>query len=197
MLKGVRGRRYRSKCEPEEFPAEDIMRYPSVFMKPGLMKTGLMQLSFKPSVAAVLTIAAPHILLSVAVFALLIALGIYFGFTWTRDLDTNAGPHDSRNVFIFYVFGLAVCIGVYMISSVIQDDEEETEYNIVEQYCDEWLDAHEDVVRSWNLQAVTVNRRGRDRVELRPLDSPNWNAVAADPVNSNIGVPATVGSGNG
>lgn len=160
------------KCDPHQFTANDAWTSAAERSLEGghsLKKRRLMELSFTPSIAAVMTISAPQILLSVALFALLIALGIYFGFTWTRNLDANAGIHDSRNVFVFYIVGLAACVFVYSISGVIQDEEKTTEYRIVEQYCDDWSIAHEDIVRSWGLQARKVDRGGRETVALEPI----------------------------
>jgi hypothetical protein len=110
---------------------------------------------FTPSVAAVVSISAPQMLLSDSLFSLLTALGIYFGFTWTRSLDSDAGYHDSRNVFIFYIVGLAVCIVVYSVSGIIQDEDKRTEYRIIQRYCDDWIKANEDHVRSWGFSVAT------------------------------------------
>ena len=96
---------------------------------------------------------APQGLLSGSVFALLIALGIYLGFTWTRNLDANAGFHDSRNVFIIYVVSLAVCLIVYSISALLGDRDGSAESDIAEQFCEEWLKHHPDKVELWRLEA--------------------------------------------
>lgn len=175
-------RAYETKCDPEEFflPARDG---PSRPLEINLsLKQKLMDLSFTPSVASVITVSAPQILLSVAVFSLLIALGIYFGFTWTRNLDTNAGPHDSRNVFVFYIVGLGVCIIVYSISGIIQDGDKRTERRIIEQHCNDWLQNHEDCVRGWGYTVVDM---GRERKELAGLEPPgskgNHEAIQTTP----------------
>jgi hypothetical protein len=73
---------------------------------------------FTPSEASVITISAPQMLLSASLLMLLIALGIYLGFLWTRSLDQSAGINDSRSVFITYVVGLAVSGFVYSISQL-------------------------------------------------------------------------------
>jgi len=59
------------------------------------------------------------VLLSASLGCILIAFGVYFGFTWTRKLDEDASRDDSRNVFIVYVMGLAVSWLVYSISGLI------------------------------------------------------------------------------
>lgn len=94
---------------------------------------------------------APQAVLSAAVFALLIALGIYLGFTWTRSLDTNASIYDSRNVFITYIVGLGVCLGVYSISALIQNEDNDIEYMIVRRNSCNWLSAHPDHAGRWGL----------------------------------------------
>lgn len=73
-----------------------------------------------PAPSSVLTVSAPGMLLSASLNFLLIGLGIYFGFTWTRGLDTSASPSDSRNVFIIFIVGLLVCSGVYTLSGIVQ-----------------------------------------------------------------------------
>ncbi|EUC51347.1 hypothetical protein COCMIDRAFT_144 [Bipolaris oryzae ATCC 44560] len=76
-----------------------------------------------PSVASVLTIAAPTMLLNSSLNAFLVGLGIYLGFVWTRDLNETAGAFSSRAVFITYMVGLVVCYWVYAISNVIVADQ--------------------------------------------------------------------------
>ncbi|KIM98299.1 hypothetical protein OIDMADRAFT_90904, partial [Oidiodendron maius Zn] len=82
---------------------------------------------FTPSVASVITISAPQILLSASLFALLLALGMYFGFVWTRNLDADAGKDSSRNLLIFYLITLTLCFVVYSVSRLIQDDDARSE----------------------------------------------------------------------
>jgi hypothetical protein len=77
------------------------------------IKSNIIYHCFTPSVASVLTISAPQMMLKASLGMLLIGLAIYFGFLWTRNLDTNAGFHDSRNVFITYAAGLAIAVIVY------------------------------------------------------------------------------------
>ncbi|KAL8660723.1 MAG: hypothetical protein Q9202_006273 [Teloschistes flavicans] len=61
------------------------------------------------SLAAIFILSAPFDMMKASIFSFLISLAIYQGFTWTRALDTAAGPRDSRNVFIFFVVGTGVC----------------------------------------------------------------------------------------
>ncbi|EMD97114.1 hypothetical protein COCC4DRAFT_51163 [Bipolaris maydis ATCC 48331] len=76
-----------------------------------------------PSVASVLTIAAPTMLLNASLNAFLLGLGIYLGFVWTWDLNETAGASSSRAVFIIYMVDLVVCYWVYAISNVIVADQ--------------------------------------------------------------------------
>jgi hypothetical protein len=108
---------------------------------------------FTPSVASVITISAPQMLLSGSLVMLLIALGIYLGFLWSRGLDQTAGINDSRNVFITYVVGLAVSGFVYSVSQLFQDEEKHSERQIVEGYLRKYVKEKPDVVRSWGVAA--------------------------------------------
>src|SRR5947207_6104060 len=49
-----------------------------------------------PSAAAVLTMSAPGMLLTASLHSFLIAMGIYFVFLWTRNLDDDTGLNDSQ-----------------------------------------------------------------------------------------------------
>ena len=42
-------------------------------------------------------------MMSYAIIAFITGLAIYQGFVWTRNLDTDAGKTNSRNVFIAYI----------------------------------------------------------------------------------------------
>ena len=97
---------------------------------------------FAPSVTSVITLSAPQMVLTASLGAFIIALGIYLGFTWTRGLDAEASIHDSRNVFIMYTVGLGVCITVYSISSLIQDQDVRSEHNILKDYLDDYIQKH-------------------------------------------------------
>jgi hypothetical protein len=76
-----------------------------------------------PSVASVLTIAAPNILLSASFLSFLVGLGVYLGLMWARDLDEAAGAEDSKAVFITYVVGLGVCYFAYALSNAVVSDQ--------------------------------------------------------------------------
>ena len=82
---------------------------------------------------------ATQALLSASLFSLLIALGIYLGFIWTRDLDNNADSGDNKAVFIMYCESLGICLIVYTLSTFIQDEDTSSETEILDQYMIDWL----------------------------------------------------------
>ncbi|KAI1733513.1 hypothetical protein F4680DRAFT_454888 [Xylaria scruposa] len=62
-----------------------------------------------PSVASVITISAPFALMVVALNSILVGFGLWLGFVWTRNLDSDSYRGDSRAVFITYIVGLGIC----------------------------------------------------------------------------------------
>lgn len=92
------------------------------------LNIGAAQISHEnlPSVASVLTVSAPNILLDSSINSLLVGLGIYFGFVWTRDLDEVAGAKSSEAVFITYIVGLMVCYWVFALSNAVVADKSYT-----------------------------------------------------------------------
>ena len=85
-----------------------------------------------PSVAAVLTVSAPNMLMSASLNCLLVGFAVYLGFTWTKDLDAEAGKDGSCAVFITYIVGLVFCYGVYSISSaVVASDSHVSEHDLL------------------------------------------------------------------
>jgi hypothetical protein len=110
------------------------------------MPPEIMEQCFTPSVAFVITMSAPQILLSASLLSLLLALGMYFGFVWTRHLDIDAGKDGSRNVLIFYLITLTLCFVVYSVSRLIQDDDTRTERIILLEYARDFVEKYADVV---------------------------------------------------
>ncbi|KAH6840246.1 hypothetical protein B0T12DRAFT_45390 [Alternaria alternata] len=85
-----------------------------------------------PSAAAVLTVSAPNMLMSASLNCLLVGFGVYFGFTWTKDLDADAGKDGSRAVFTTYIVGLIFCYGVYTLSgAVVASDSHMSEHDLL------------------------------------------------------------------
>ncbi|KAL8726022.1 MAG: hypothetical protein Q9181_006196 [Wetmoreana brouardii] len=68
------------------------------------------------SLAAAFILSAPFNMMRASICSFLVGLAIYQGFTWTRSLDKNAGPEDSRNVFIAFMVGAGACVFFYMYS---------------------------------------------------------------------------------
>lgn len=95
---------------------------------------------FHLCVTAVLTISAPQTLLSSSLISLIVGIGVYFGFIWTRALDKDAGHGDSKNVMIVYLVSLIVCFGVYSMSHFLQDNDDRLESHIVEGYVQQFID---------------------------------------------------------
>lgn len=75
-----------------------------------------------PSVAAVLTISAPVALLSVAVYAFLVGLGIYQGFVWRYGLG-DSSKAGRLAVFIVFIVSLSACHSLYMLSTMVASSQ--------------------------------------------------------------------------
>ncbi|KAF4549553.1 Hypothetical protein D9617_21g097740 [Elsinoe fawcettii] len=85
---------------------------------------------FTPSVASVITISAPQMLLSVSLLNLLLAVGVYIGFVWRSGLGSDLNSNDARNIFIVYIVSLGACSAVYSVSRLVTEDRRTPE-NIV------------------------------------------------------------------
>ncbi|KAL8783258.1 MAG: hypothetical protein Q9213_004770 [Squamulea squamosa] len=72
--------------------------------------------TFKVSLAAAFILSAPFNMMKASIGSFLVGLAIYQGFIWTRSLDTNAGPGDSRKVFIAFMVGAGSCVLFYIYS---------------------------------------------------------------------------------
>jgi hypothetical protein len=110
---------------------------------------------FTPSLASVLTISAPQMLLSLSLFSLLFAFGVYYGCIWTRNLDPAAGPHGSRNIVIIYIASATVCWLIYAISHLISNDDRRSEKDILLSYFACYIAKNPDTVRKWNTSTDT------------------------------------------
>jgi hypothetical protein len=143
-----------------------------------------------PSAASVLTVSAPNMLLSASLNAFLVGLGVYFGYVWTRNLDESAGPSASRAVFIVYVIGLALCYGIYSLSSLVASDQSHTsEWDVLlDLLSSKARVQHQPSRRASNLdlEAVTEDRGPSSKTEEQPRrtenpedDSPHQQLVKA------------------
>ncbi len=139
---------------PFDFVSSDPDDYKPDVSKIGNLRSDIIYHCFTPCVASVITISAPQMLLSSSLVMFLVALAIYFGFLWTRNLDQTSGPNDSRNIFITYVAGLAVAAIVYSVSQLFQNDDKRSERQIVEGYLDEYLANNPEAVTRWRLDTM-------------------------------------------
>lgn len=140
-------------CDPQNF----VPKSSSVTT----LKRNLTSECFTPSVASVVTLSAPQALLSASLGSLLIALGVYLGLTWLRDLDDLATNRESRNVFIMYIVGLGVCVVVYSLSRLIQDEDKRTEAEVMEDFVDVWIRRNVEIVRTWGFEVPVLDDGGR------------------------------------
>jgi hypothetical protein len=76
------------------------------------------------SLFSALILETPRSMINISLGSFLTGLAIYFGFLWTRDLDANAGPGDSRNVFIIFIVIVLCCIGMYSVPRGIKSNDE-------------------------------------------------------------------------
>jgi hypothetical protein len=63
-------------------------------------------------------------MINISLGSFLTGLAVYFGFLWTRDLDANAGPSDSRNLFIIFIVVVLYYIGMYSVPRGIKSNDE-------------------------------------------------------------------------
>ncbi|KAI4246167.1 MAG: hypothetical protein L6R40_002119 [Gallowayella cf. fulva] len=67
--------------------------------------------------------------MKVSIYAFLLGLSIYQGFIWTRGLDTGAGLHDSRDVFITFMVGSGACLLYYFMTFRLKSVQDDTMYD--------------------------------------------------------------------
>ena len=72
------------------------------------------------SISAVFLLSAPYTMMSYAIFGFILGLAIYQGFVWTRNLDTDAGKINSRNVFIAYIVSTGFCGLFFSFAGVLK-----------------------------------------------------------------------------
>ena len=63
-------------------------------------------------------------MMSYAIIAFIFGLAIYQGFVWTRNLDTDAGKTNSRNVFITYIVSSGFGVVFFSFAGVIKYGED-------------------------------------------------------------------------
>lgn len=63
-------------------------------------------------------------MMTYAIMAFITGLAIYQGFVWTRNLDTDAGKVNSRNVFIAYIVSSGFCFTFFSFAGGIKYGED-------------------------------------------------------------------------
>lgn len=162
-------------CEPEEY-SSSFGDYTPEFMfkyvRKNLIEEDVLKRCFTPSASCVMTVSAPPMLLSWSLFSLLAALGVHFGFMWTRDLDVGAGVDDSRNIFIVYAISLGVCFVVYSFSQLLSDGNQRGSYSALLSNTRDYVKRHPASAASIQIltfghQLQTLQRTGLNQ---KPLD---------------------------
>ncbi|PGH11455.1 hypothetical protein AJ80_07135 [Polytolypa hystricis UAMH7299] len=124
-------------CDPSDY----VPQQPSMHD----LKLSLMRQCFVPSVGSVITLSAPQMLLKSSLSALLVAVGVYFGY--------NA----IENVFVVYIVSLVFCGAVYSLTREIQTRDGRTPFMIVEGYMTDWVLDNPTIVQRWNVTASLVD----------------------------------------
>jgi len=70
------------------------------------------------SLSAAVLLSCPSIMINFALGAFITGIGLYLGFTWTRNLDISTHQSDGRNIFICFIASLTFCYGFYVIPSI-------------------------------------------------------------------------------
>jgi hypothetical protein len=110
------------------------------------------------SLFSALILETPRSMINISLGSFLTGLAVYFGFLWTRDLDANAGPGDSRNVFIIFIVTVLYCIGMYSVPRGIKSN-------------DEYVASVYSRIRS-TLDLMNINVQNRARIESNDNSPP-------------------------
>ena len=78
----------------------------------------------KASISAIFILSAPYTMMSYSIIAFIVGLAIYQGSVWTRNLDTDAGNLNSRNVFIAYIVSSGFGFVFFSFAGVIKYGED-------------------------------------------------------------------------
>lgn len=166
-------------CEPQNFdpshsrlPERNKLRG-RLGWNAATIKQDLATRCFTPSASSVITLSAPQILLSMSLMSLIIALGIYLGFRWTLNIESEGyqpGKNANRNIFIMYIVGLGTCIAVYSVSRLIQDQDIRSEPVIIEDYVDAWARANTQTIEGWGYDIVELDNGRTDFVKSADVE---------------------------
>ena len=191
VKENIRSATRQTRCDPDEVTTIHFVdsTNPRKNLQPKMV---LMLRSFTPSVAAVITISAPQMLLSASLFSLLIAIGAYFGLVWTQDVSHATGVAGNRNIFIFYLVGVVVGFAVYSVSGIIQNSDARTERTIVQDYCEEWLiqPAKRRVIATWGYK-LDLDPDSADQLRLQRLNGPPFDDGDKDENSDLLGASLT------
>jgi hypothetical protein len=110
------------------------------------------------SLFSALILETPRSMINISLGSFLTGLAVYFGFLWTRDLDANAGPGDSRNIFIIFIVTVLYCIGMYSVLRGIKSN-------------DEYVASVYSRIRS-TLDLMNINVQNRARIESNDNSPP-------------------------
>jgi hypothetical protein len=157
-------------CEPDAFHPDDGASEDD-------LRLSMMQRCYKPAVSSVLTVSAPHLLLSTSILGLLLSMAIYLGFVWTKDLDEKvAGKHDSRNVFILFIASWGVCWLVYALSDAAEEEDLPLEYGVLQQNVNAWLLMNHQTVKEWGYEIHDI---GNGNARIRAAGE-KWQSLSTE-----------------
>jgi hypothetical protein len=161
------------KFKPANRLRSDPEHYRSLDSNSTSITDDLMKLCFTPSAASVVTMSAPQILLSASLFTLILGIGVYFGFIWTRHIDIYAQDSGGRNVMATFLASTIFCFMVYSLSRLIQDNDTSTEKMILLDYIYDYAEKNPDVASQWCSEAKNALSRpqvpGTLPKSVRPL----------------------------
>ena len=75
------------------------------------------------SLAAIFILSAPFAMVKVSIFSFLVGLAIHQGFIFTKNLDNNTAPGDSRDSFIALMVGTGLCTVFFLMTFSAKDIE--------------------------------------------------------------------------
>ena len=73
------------------------------------------------SLAAVFILSAPFVMVEVSIFSFLLGLAIYQGFVFTKNLDNDTSPSDSRNNFVALMVGTGLFLVYFVVTFSLKE----------------------------------------------------------------------------
>ena len=77
----------------------------------------------KAALSAVFILSAPYAMMSYSIFAFIIGIAIYQGFTSTHNLDTAAGSTNSRKIFIAFIVSTGYGYSFFFTAAIMKEIE--------------------------------------------------------------------------